>query len=167
MKQKSVSEYLPANIWLMKTEPDVFSISDLEKRGTEKWDGVRNYVARNFMRDEMKVGDKVLFYHSNANPSGIVGEAEIVKGAEPDVTALSPKSQYYDPKATKEDPRWVVVTVGKPKRYAHIISLEMLRECDELSDMLVLRKGQRLSILPVSKEEYAVVKRLAQKKQKE
>jgi len=148
----------------MKSEPDVFSFCDLEKRKDQKeqWDGVRNYQARNFMQNEMNVGDTVLFYHSNANPSGIAGLAEIVEEAKPDLTALDPKSEYFDPKATFEMPRWYAVTLGKPKKFPKFISLSEMREHKQLEDMLLLRKGQRLSILPVSLNEYNFILQLAQ-----
>ncbi|WP_233231418.1 EVE domain-containing protein [Silvanigrella aquatica] len=147
----------------MKTEPDVFSFSDLEQRlgQCEQWDGVRNYQARNFMMQEMKVGDKILFYHSNAQPSGIAGLAEVVEAAKPDLTALNPKSEYYDPKATPENPRWYAVTVGKPKKLHRFVSLAELREYEPLKEMLLLRKGQRLSILPVSQTEFNHILQLA------
>lgn len=151
---KSVHAYLPTHYWLMKSEPGSFSFSDLLKRGEEFWDGVRNYQARNFMRDHMHVGDKVLFYHSNANPSCIAGLCEIVKNASPDATALDPKSKYYDPLSTKENNRWCAVTVGRPKSINKNLTLNDLRDDPILSKMLVLKKGQRLSILPVSKEEW-------------
>jgi hypothetical protein len=161
--QKPLIDYLPSRIWLMKSEPDVFSFFDLEKKTgqTEQWDGVRNYQARNFMQKEMKVGDKVLFYHSNANPSGIVGLAEVVEEAKPDFTALDPNSEYFDPKATKENPRWYAVTVGKPQKFPKFISLSEMREHEPLQNMLLLRKGQRLSILPVSLNEYSFILQLA------
>ena len=161
--QKPLIDYLPSRIWLMKSEPDVFSFCDLEKRKgqVEQWDGVRNYQARNFMQKEMRVGDQVLFYHSNANPSGIVGIAEIVEEAKPDLTALDPKSEYYDPKATLENPRWFAVTVGKPKKLPRFVTLSEMRESHAVKDMLLLRKGQRLSILPVSQTEFNTILKLA------
>ncbi|KAB8032252.1 EVE domain-containing protein [Fluviispira multicolorata] len=150
-------------IWLMKSEPDVFSFSDLEKRKNQKeqWDGVRNYQARNFMMKDMQVGDKVLFYHSNASPTGIAGLCEVIEEAKPDVTALDPNSEYYDPKATQEQPRWFAVTVGKPQKLNRFVSLVELREKKELKEMLLLRKGQRLSILPVTQHEYNCILTMA------
>jgi predicted RNA-binding protein with PUA-like domain len=149
-----VSQWLPARHWLMKTEPDVFSFSDLLKKGTEKWDGVRNYQARNFMRDGMKVGHKVIIYHSNAEPSGVAGLAEVVKLAEPDQSALDSKSEYFDPKVTKDQNPWCCVTVGFPKKHAEFVSLEVLKADSRLREMLLVRKGQRLSILPLKPAEY-------------
>lgn len=161
--QKPLIDYLPSRIWLMKSEPDVFSFFDLEQRKgqMEQWDGVRNYQARNFMQKEMRLGDKVLFYHSNANPSGIVGIAEVVGEAKPDSTAFDPKSKYYDPKATLDNPRWYAVTVGKPQKFPRFVSLPELRENQAIKDMLLLRKGQRLSILPVSRTEFNYILQLA------
>lgn len=140
--------------WLMKSEPGSYSIQDLKRDKTAFWDGVRNYQARNFMIQDMKVGDKVLFYHSNAKPSGVAGLAEICKKAEPDLTALDKKSKYYDPKASKKNPRWRAVTVKFVKEFKRVISISELREEGALQNMLVLKKGQRLSILPLAKKEY-------------
>jgi predicted RNA-binding protein with PUA-like domain len=153
---KQATDYLPTRYWLMKSEPDVFSIQDLVARPKQEefWDGVRNYQARNFMRDNMKVGDKILFYHSNATPPGIAGTAEVVKLASPDPTAFDKKSEYYDPSSKESDPRWVAVTVGKPKVFKHFVSLDDLRNDPAIEEMLVLRRGQRLSVQPVSKEEF-------------
>jgi predicted RNA-binding protein with PUA-like domain len=160
---KKVAEYLPSRHWLMKSEPDVFSFDDLLglPSRTTFWEGVRNYQARNFMMKEMVVGDKVLFYHSNANPSGIVGLAEVVAPAKPDVTALDPGSKYFDAKATEENPQWYGVSVGRPRKLSRLISLEELKVNQELQEMLLIRKGQRLSILPVSVEEYRTIIKLA------
>ncbi len=149
--------------WLMKSEPGAYSITDLERDGREEWDGVRNYQARNFMRDEMAVGDEVLFYHSNATPSGVAGRARISREAAPDVTALDPESKYFDPKATNEEPRWYCVQVEHVETFAHTISLAQLKETKGLEEMAVLKRGQRLSIMPVTKQEYEIVRRLAAK----
>lgn len=156
MTGKTALEYLPARIWLMKTEPDVFSFSDLIKKPfqQEVWDGVRNYQARNFMRDHMQVGHTVLFYHSNADPSGIVGLCEVIKSAVPDVSALQIGSPYYDAKVTAENNPWVAVTVGNPVWLKNFVSLQKLRTEKILTDMLLLRRGQRLSVLPVSELEF-------------
>lgn len=143
------------NHWLMKTEPDVFSIDDLKKSKdqTTSWEGVRNYQARNFMMKEMKVGDKVLIYHSNANPPGIAGVAQVSSESYPDKTALDKKSEYFDPKATKENPRWFLVDVKFVKKLS-FIPLESIKQEGQLKNMMILRKGSRLSITPVSKEEF-------------
>jgi predicted RNA-binding protein with PUA-like domain len=153
------------DFWLMKSEPDVFSIQDLIGRPGQRelWDGVRNYQARNFMMNDMKVGDLVLFYHSNAEPSGVAGIAEIVEPAKPDPSAWDKKSEYFDPKSTPENPRWYCVTVGKPKPFKTFVSLDDLRQHDALKDMLVLRKGQRLSIQPVTQAEFDYVVALGMK----
>jgi predicted RNA-binding protein with PUA-like domain len=136
----------------MKSEPDTFGIEDLRKRPkkTEPWDGVRNYQARNMMRDDMKVGDKAFFYHSNCAEPGIVGIVEIVKAGYPDITALDPESKYFDPKAGTENPRWYRVDVKFEKQFDQTISLAMLKQCPQLEGMAVLAKGSRLSITPVS-----------------
>jgi predicted RNA-binding protein with PUA-like domain len=153
------------NFWLMKSEPDVFSINDLIGRPGQRelWDGVRNYQARNFMMNDMKVGDLVLFYHSNAEPPGVAGIAEIVESAKPDPSAWDKKSEYFDPKSTPEAPRWFSVTVGKPRAFKSFVSLDELRQHDALKEMLVLRKGQRLSIQPVTPAEFEFVVSLGMK----
>lgn len=148
----------------MKTEPDVFSYDDLERRPgqTEHWDGVRNYQARNFMRDQFRIGDQVLFYHSRTDSPGIVGIAEVVKEAYPDPSALDPKSPYFDPKsAALGQSRWVMVDVQAKKRLARAVTLEDMRREPRLAQMLVLQKGQRLSIQPVSEDEWDVISRLS------
>lgn len=144
--------------WLMKTEPAVFALSDLmqAKNQESPWEGVRNYQARNFMRDEMKTGDKVLFYHSSCEIPGIVGIAVISRPAEDDLSALNPKSTYFDPKATKENPRWVQVWVKFEKKFNTILALEMIKKHKMLNEMFVAKRGQRLSIQPVTQEHYEI-----------
>lgn len=137
----------------MKSEPDVFSIDHLSKDQTTWWEGVRNYQARNFMMNDMAPGDLVLFYHSNAEPPGIVGLAEISKKATPDKTQFDKKSEYFDSKATLEKPRWYCVEVQFKKKFKKMISLDEIRKNKELQDMLVIQKGQRLSIQPVLEKE--------------
>ncbi len=146
--------------WLMKSEPDVFGIRDLKKNKTEPWDGVRNYQARNFMRDDMKIGDGVLFYHSNAKPPGVAGIAEVCKLAYPDPTQFDKKSKYYDPKSPLDNPRWWLVDVKFLAEFSNFISLPQLREIPALSDMLVIKKGMRLSIQPVTAKDYKTVCKL-------
>ncbi len=149
--------------WLMKTEPDVFSFDDLVARPkqTEPWDGIRNYQARNMMRDDFCCGDEVLIYHSNAKPPGIVGIAEVVREAYPDHTALDESSKYFDPKsAEKGVSRWVMVDVKAKARLRNFLSLNELREVSGLEDMALLRKGQRLSIQPVTAKEWQVIVKL-------
>ena len=138
----------------MKSEPTTYSIQDLKKSGKDLWDGVRNYQARNFMMKDMQVGDEVLFYHSNAKPPGIVGLSYISKKAQPDPTAFDPKSKYYDPGSTKKNPRWFCVEVGFKRIFKSIITIEKLRQEKALSKMLLLKTGQRLSVIPVTKAEY-------------
>ena len=146
--------------WLMKSEPDVFGIDDLERQGVTSWDGVRNFQARNLMRDQMQVGDRVLFYHSNADPPGVAGIAEIARRAYPDLTALDPKGDYHDPKATEADPRWIAVDVRFVEKFPGVISLATLRETPGLEEMMVIRRGMRLSVQPLTKEQFWIVARL-------
>lgn len=148
------------NYWLFKTEPDVFSIDDLKKKNTEHWDGVRNYQARNFMRDEAKKGDLVLIYHSNTNPPGIAGVAKVVKEAYPDHTAFDKKSKYFDPKSKEDNPRWVMIDVKFVKKFKNYIPLDELKNHSALKDLLILRKGNRLSITPVKENEYKFIEKL-------
>lgn len=149
--------------WLMKSEPDVFSIDDLQKKKTSLWDGVRNYQARNFMTQEMKVGDQVLFYHSNAEPPGIAGLAEIVGAAEPDPSQFDKKSEYFDPKASPAHPRWFCVRVGFKEKFKTFVPLETLRTEKPLQNMLVIKKGQRLSIQPVQAQEFECIRKLSRR----
>ena len=145
--------------WLMKSEPDVFSFSDLKSRPkqTEPWNGVRNYQARNFMRDEMSQGDLILFYHSSCDVPGIAGIAKVASKSYPDSTQFDPKSPYYDPKATQENPRWFLVDVAFHQEVPRFISLEELKTCHELAKMRLLQRGNRLSILPVTPEEFKLI----------
>jgi len=146
------------NYWLMKSEPDAFSIDDLAARPnkTEPWTGVRNYQARNFMRDEMKRGDPVFFYHSSCAQPGIVGIMKVSKNAYPDETQFDRKSDYFDPKATRENPRWVNVDVKLVKK-TRLINLDELRSHPELESLQVLRRGNRLSITPVTEAEWQFI----------
>lgn len=138
--------------WLMKTEPETFSIDDLERVRTEPWNGVRNYQARNFMRDGMQVGDGVLFYHSNTEVPGIVGTATVASKAYPDTTQFDPKSDYYDAKSTHEEPRWFLVDVAFERKLSRTITLDEIKlHADKLGeDFALTRRGNRLSVLPVS-----------------
>ncbi len=146
--------------WLMKSEPNTYSIDDLKRDGTTPWEGVRNYQARNYMRDDMKVGDGVLFYHSNAKPPGVVGIGKVSRSAYPDFYAFDKKSNYFDPKSDPENPRWMMVDVGYVSTFKRMVSLNEMKEIPALSDMLVIRKGMRLSIQPTTKDEFALVKKL-------
>jgi len=146
--------------WLMKSEPDEFSIDDLVRAPaqTTPWFGVRNYQARNFMRDAMRMGDGVLFYHSSCAVPGIAGLAAVASGPHPDETQFDPKSPYFDPKATRENPRWILVDV-KLVRKTRLLPLEELRSVPALADMVVLRRGNRLSITPVTAAEWKTIAR--------
>lgn len=140
--------------WLMKSEPDVFSIDDLKREKTTLWEGVRNYQARNFMMKDMQVGDQVLFYHSNAEPPGIAGIAEVSKLAAPDPLQFDKKSEYYDKKATKEKPIWYCVEVKFKEKFESIFTLAEIKADRNLQNMMVVRKGSRLSINPVDKKDF-------------
>lgn len=143
--------------WLMKSEPDTYGIADLEKEGVNMWEGCRNYVVRNFFRDAMQIGDKAFFYHSNATPSGIVGTMEIVSEAYPDPTQFDPSSHYHDPKSPRDNPRWLVRDVKYLSTFRRTVSLAELREIPGLEGMHVVRKGQRLSVMPVTEAEWQIV----------
>lgn len=144
----------------MKSEPDVFSIDQLKKDGTTLWTGVRNYQARNFMMNEMSVGDLVLFYHSSCEPPGVAGLAQVSKAAIPDPLQFDKKSEYFDPKSKKEKPSWFCVEVKFHSKFKHYVSLEDLRNEKSLAEMLVLKRGQRLSIQPVTEQEFSVVTKM-------
>jgi len=149
--------------WLMKSEPDVFSFDDLwkAKRRTTMWDGVRNYQARNFLRDAMQVGDGVLYYHSNAKPPGIAGFASVVRAGYPDPTQFDPADPHHDPGSDPEDPRWFAVDVRAEERSPSFVSLEDLRDHPQLAKMGVLQRGSRLSVQPVTAAEWKAVRKLA------
>ena len=140
--------------WLMKSEPDVYGIDDLERDRSTEWDGVRNYRARNFMRDDMRVGDGVLYYHSNADPPAIVGIARVCSEAHADETQFDRRSRYYDPKASKDEPRWFCVDIEFMCRFDRSLSLPELRDDPKLEGMALLQKGQRLSVQPVTAAEW-------------
>ena len=142
--------------WLFKSEPNAYSFTDLmsEPDGWAEWDGVRNYQARNYMRDDMKVGDGILFYHSAVKPMAVVGVASIVKEGYDDFHGLDPNDDHYDPKATPENPIWSMVDIHGERALAQPITLDEIRANPKLKDMLLIRKGMRLSIQPVTKEEF-------------
>lgn len=146
--------------WLCKSEPDVYSIDDLKKDKVTPWDNIRNYQARNFLK-EMEVGDLVLFYHSNAKPPGIAGIAKVAKTAYPDESQFDKKSPYFDPKATKDEPRWFNPDMRFVKAFKNLLSLDELRAEKELEDMLVLKRGSRLSVQPVSDAEFEHILKIA------
>jgi predicted RNA-binding protein with PUA-like domain len=150
----------PGRCWLMKSEPDSFAIQDLQKVSQEPWSGVRNYQARNFMRDEMQVGDRVLFYHSNAKPSGVAGLATVASKAYPDPTQFDVHSEYFDPQATTSGPRWFLVDVRFVRAFTQVLALEEMRKASTLSGMLLFQ-ASRLSVQPVSAEHYDAIVALA------
>jgi predicted RNA-binding protein with PUA-like domain len=142
--------------WLMKSEPDVFGYDDLVRNRREGWDGIRNYQARNFLR-EMQVGDLAIFYHSNATPPGAAGVARIAKTAEPDPTQFDPASKYFDAGSSPEDPRWDWVTVAPKQRFRHYVSLDELRTMPELAHCRLLARGNRLSVMPLTAAEFDAI----------
>jgi len=145
--------------WLMKSEPEAFSINDLQNRPnqTEHWDGVRNYQARNMMRDDMKLGDQVFFYHSNCDEPGIVGIAQVVRESYPDFSAFDPEDKHFDPKSQPDKPTWFMVDVQFVRKLSRTISLKELKLKTELTDLALLRRGNRLSIMPVSEQQWGYI----------
>ncbi len=152
--------------WLFKTEPGCFSIDDLKKskRGTDTWDGVRNYQARNFLRDDIKKGDGVLFYHSSTAVPGVAGIAEVVRDGYPDHTARDPENEHFDPRATEDNPIWYMVDVKFKEKFDDVLPLTLLKETPGLEKMMVTQRGSRLSIQPVTAKEWKIVTGLAKKK---
>lgn len=140
--------------WLMKSEPDEFSIGDLKKVKVEPWTGIRNYQARNFMRDDMKKGDEILFYHSNTKPPGVAGIMTVSGSSYPDPTQFDKKSKYFDAKSSQENPRWIMVDVKYKKTFKNYVTLDDLKGEKKLKEMKILQKGNRLSITPVTKAEF-------------
>lgn len=148
------------NCWLMKSEPSVYSIDDLAKDGTTHWDGVRNYKARNYMRDHMKVGDWVLFYHSNADPPGVAGIAKVCKLAYPDFTAFDSANKYFDPKSDKNSPTWYMVDIEFVKKFSKFVSLGELRLNENLDGIMVIKRGVRLSVQPVEYHHFEEIRKM-------
>jgi predicted RNA-binding protein with PUA-like domain len=150
--------------WLLKSEPSCFGLEDLKQSPdqTTHWDGIRNYQARNFMRDNMQLGDKAFFYHSSCALPGIVGTMTVVKTAYPDHTAFDPESEHPDPKSTPEKPRWFMVDLRFEDEFKQLISLNALKQYPELQQMQLLQKGNRLSILPITTEEWSFINRLGE-----
>jgi predicted RNA-binding protein with PUA-like domain len=142
--------------WLVKTEPDTFSIDDLASKPSEPWNGVRNFQARNHLKS-MKAGERAFFYHSSCAPPGVAGICEVVREAYPDESQFDPSSPYFDPKSTREKPRWYNPDMAFVEKFARLISLEELRSVPGLEDMVLLRRGSRLSVQPVSDEEWKIV----------
>lgn len=154
---------MPKRYWLMKSEPDVFSIQDLKRDKKTGWEGVRNYQARNFMRDDMKVGDQVIFYHSNAKPPGPAGIAEVCKAGHPDPHAFDKKSKYHDPKSKEDDPTWYQVEIKFVEEFPAVLPLDELKADKQLEGMLVIQRGQRLSVQPVEAKHFKRVQSLGRK----
>lgn len=144
------------NYWLFKSEPDAFSIDDLEAmpEQTEHWDGIRNYQARNYLRDQVKKGDQVFFYHSSCKNVGIVGVAEVVREAYPDHTQFDPESKYFDPKSNPENPRWFMVDIKLKQKFPQILSLKSIKQMPDITETGLVKKGHRLSIMPVPENEW-------------
>lgn len=149
------------NYWLIKSEPEEFSIDDLKKQKTTWWEGVRNYQARNFMMNDMKIGDQILFYHSNAEPTGVVGIASVSKEAAPDLSAQDKKSDYFDVKASKENPRWFCVQIKFERKFDKCVTLAEIKANPSLKNMDLVRPGQRLSVQVVRKDEFETIFKLA------
>jgi len=152
--------------WLFKCEPEAYSIEDLERDGVATWEGVRNFQARNSLRDDCKAGDGVLFYASNAEPSGVTGLAAVSRSGYPDSFAFEPGHKYFDEKSDPDNPTWYMVDVRFVERFPEMIPLGVLKETPGLEKMVVTQKGSRLSIQPVTPEEFAIVKKLGRKKRK-
>jgi predicted RNA-binding protein with PUA-like domain len=151
------------NYWLMKCEPSAYTIEDLERDRTTGWEGVRNYQARNFLRDSFGEGDRVLFYASNAEPSGVTGVAEVVRSGYPDPFAFTKGHKYHDPESDPSNPVWYTVDLGFVERFPQIVSLETLKSTPGLEEMMVTKKGSRLSVQPVTKKEFEIVIKLGRK----
>ena len=153
--------------WLMKSEPDVYGFDDLKKEKTDHWDGIRNFQARNFMRDQMQKGDLAFFYHSNCEQPGIAGIMKINRTAYPDFTAFDPKQKYYDPKSDPANPRWYMVDVRYVRKLKRFVTLHELKLHTALKDMRLLKRGNRLSILPIEKKEWDYILKLENKAPKQ
>jgi predicted RNA-binding protein with PUA-like domain len=156
MKEKKTLQY-----WLMKNEPEVYSLKDLKRDKRYAWDGVRNYAARNYLK-EMKVGDLVLYYYSSSNPIGVAGVAKVVKEAYPDPTQFDRRSKYFDPKSPKENPRWVAVDVASVSEFPSVLTLQELKHNSFFEDMLVVKKGMRLSVQPVAEKHFNKIVKLGE-----
>jgi predicted RNA-binding protein with PUA-like domain len=150
----SGGDAMTRHYWLMKSEPEEFSIDALAKVRSEPWSGVRNYQARNFMRDGMQVGDGILFYHSNCAEPGVVGIAEVASEAYPDPTQFDARSDYHDPASTREEPRWLLVEVRFKRKLARTITLTELKDREELAEFALVRRGNRLSVMPVTRGQW-------------
>ncbi|MBU0475747.1 MAG: EVE domain-containing protein [Bacteroidetes bacterium] len=149
--------------WLVKSEPNAYSIDDLARDKITHWDGVRNYQARNFMRDEMKIGDKVLFYHSNTETPAVVGVCEVVKEGYPDFTAFDPEDKHYDPKSKLDQPTWIMVDIKIVDKLARPVTLEEIKNNPKLQNMKLVQRGNRLSVMPIDKKEFDEIIKLCKK----
>ena len=158
-RKNKILQSKSGNYWLVKSEPETFSIDDLANAPamTTFWDGVRNYQARNTLRDQMKKGDLVLFYHSNASPTAVMGVAKVVREGYPDFTAFDPNDPHYDPKSNPDQPTWFMVDVQLVERFLQPVTLETLRKVPELKNMVLLQKGSRLSVQPVRPAEFETI----------
>ncbi len=145
--------------WLMKSEEEAYSIRDLEREGTTSWEGVRNFEARNLMRDQMKAGDEVLFYHSNADPAGVAGVARVVREGYPDPFAFQKKSRYHDPQSDRKSPRWFMVDIEFVEAFGKVVTLEEIKATPELAEMVLVRRS-RLSVQPVTREEFRIIRKM-------
>lgn len=152
---------MPKRYWLMKVEPSAYTIADLERDGVTGWEGVRNYKARNYLRDEITPGDGVLFYQSNADPSGVAGLAEVVQGGYPDPTQFAKGHDYHDAQSTRAAPRWYTVDIKFVERFPDVVSLAALKANPRLRDMMVTKRGMRLSVQPVDEPHFDEVVRMA------
>ncbi|MBN1299923.1 MAG: EVE domain-containing protein [Melioribacteraceae bacterium] len=149
--------------WLFKSEPESYSIDDLKRDKKTFWDGIRNYQARNFIRDNIKKGDLVLFYHSNADPNAVVGVCEIIKEAYPDNTAFDPESKYYDPKSKNEEPTWFMVDVKFKFKFKKPVTLQEIKNNSKLKNIRLVHRGNRLSLFPIDKNEYEIIIAMSEK----
>jgi predicted RNA-binding protein with PUA-like domain len=147
--------------WLMKSEPDVYSIDDLRRDGREMLDSIRNYQARNMMRDDMRIGDEVFFYHSNCKEPAIAGIAKVASKPYPDPTQFDKKSRYFDPKSTQDEPRWILVDVEFVRKFKKPITLAEIKANKDLEDMILVRRGNRLSIMPIEKNHWDLILTMA------
>lgn len=152
--------------WLLKSEPGTYSIDDLERDGTTSWEGVRNYQARNFLRDDARVGDLVLFHHSNADPVGVAGIAKVVRAGYPDPFQFDKRNKYFDPKSKPESPTWITIDVGFVEKFADVVSLATLKSMPGLENMVVTQRGSRLSVQPVTTDEFEIVRRLGRSRKR-
>jgi len=154
-------ETMAKRYWLFKSEPDVYSINDLERDGSTSWEGVRNYQARNLLRDDVQVGDEVLFYHSRLPPMGVAGVGRVIRAGYPDENAFDPKHKYFDPKSKADNPTWYLVDIAHVETFPRVVTLAEMKDNSKLGSMMVTRRGARLSIQPVTPAEFQVVKRAA------